>query len=217
MICQISNLLSKDELASLQVALATAEFVDGKLTAGWHTKQIKNNRQLKGSVGKDCRDQVKAALEHHPLFQAVARPKYIHSILLSRYDPGMDYGRYTDNALMGHYRSDISFTVFLSNPGDYDGGELVIEGADDEHSYKLAAGSAIVYPSTSLHRVDPVKQGVRLAAVGWVQSWVRDPSKRELLFDLDTVRRSLYSQRGKTNEFDLLCKSLANLIRQWSE
>lgn len=129
----------------------------------------------------------------------------------------MDYGRHTDNALMGQYRSDVSFTVFLSNPDEYDGGELIIESADDERAYKLAGGCTLVYPSSTLHRVEPVKRGTRLVVVGWVQSWVRDPAKRELLFDLDTVRRSLYAQSGKTNEFDLLCKSLANLTRQWCE
>ena len=118
---------------------------------------------------------------------------------------------------MGQYRSDVSFTVFLSDPSTYDGGELVSEGADRECSYKLSAGTAMIYPSSTLHRVNPIQRGTRLAAVGWVQSWVRDPARRELLFDLDTVRRSLYAQSGKTNEFDLLSKSLANLTRQWSE
>ena len=217
MIFQISNLLSQDEVTQLQSALASAEFIDGKLTAGWYAKQIKNNRQLKGSAGQDLRDHIKAALENHPLFQAAVRPKCIHSMLLSRYDPGMDYGRHTDNALMGQYRSDVSFTVFLSDPSTYDGGELVIEGADRECSYKLSAGTAMIYPSSTLHRVDPIQRGTRLAAVGWVQSWVRDPARRELLFDLDTVRRSLYAQSWKTNEVDLLSKSLANLTRQWSE
>ncbi|MEM6436188.1 MAG: Fe2+-dependent dioxygenase, partial [Cyanobacteria bacterium P01_D01_bin.115] len=134
-----------------------------------------------------------------------------------RYDTGMEYGRHVDNALMGNQRSDVSFTVFLSEPQDYDGGELVVEGAADEQCYKLAAGTAIIYPSSTLHRVEPVTQGTRLVAVGWVQSWIRDAAKRELLFDLDTVRRSLYTQSGKSNEFDLLSKSLANLMRQWVE
>ncbi|MEL6368946.1 MAG: Fe2+-dependent dioxygenase [Pseudomonadota bacterium] len=217
MLLQIPNVLSADEVADVRSVLETAEFIDGKLTAGWHAQQVKHNRQLTGTTAKDLRVQIKAALERHPLFQAAVRPKHIHSTLISRYDSGMAYGRHTDNALMGQYRSDVSFTVFLSSPQDYEGGELVIEGADDERSYKLAAGTAIAYPSSTLHRVDPVKQGTRLVAVGWVQSWVRDPAQREVLFDLDTVRRSLYAQSGKTNEFDLLSKSLANLLRQWSE
>lgn len=217
MIFEIPNALTPDELSKVQEALSTADFVDGKLTAGWFAKQVKNNRQVTGNTGKDLRELIQTALMRHPLFQAAVRPKHIHSLLLSRYDSGMDYGRHTDNALMGQYRSDVSFTVFLSAPEEYEGGELVMEGADDERSYKFAAGSAIAYPSSTLHRVNPVKTGVRLAAVGWVQSWVRDPAQREILFDLDTVRRSLYARSGKTDEFDLLCKSLANLLRQWAE
>jgi PKHD-type hydroxylase len=217
MIFQIPDVLSADELSAIQATLATAEFVDGKLTAGWHAKQVKQNQQLKGTDATDIRDRVQRALNRHPLFQAAARPRQIHSLLLSRYTSGMEYGRHIDNALMGSLRSDLSFTVFLSDPQDYHGGELVIEGADDERRYKLAAGAAIVYPSSTLHRVDAVTEGTRLVAVGWVQSWVRDAAKRELLFDLDTVRRSLYAQSGKTDEFDLLSKSVANLIRQWAE
>jgi len=173
--------------------------------------------QVKGATAKELRGQVQAALERHPLFQVAVRPRYVHSLLLSRYDPGMEYGRHTDNALMGQYRSDVSFTVFLSDPNDYEGGELVMEGADDERAYKLPAGAAIAYPSSTLHRVTPVTSGVRLAAVGWVQSWIRDPAEREVLFDLETVRRSLYAQSGKTDEFNLLSKSVANLLRRWAE
>ena len=217
MIFQIPDVLSADELSQVQTTLATAEFIDGKLTAGWYAKQVKHNQQIKGTEAKEVRELMRQALTRHPLFQAAVRPKQVHSLLLSRYDTGMEYGRHVDNALMGNQRSDVSFTVFLSDPQDYDGGELVVEGAADEQCYKLAAGTAIIYPSSTLHRVEPVTQGTRLVAVGWVQSWIRDAAKRELLFDLDTVRRSLYTQSGKTNEFDLLSKSLANLMRQWVE
>ena len=217
MIFQIPDVLSADELSQVQTTLATAEFIDGKLTAGWYAKQVKHNQQIKGTEAKEVRELMRQALTRHPLFQAAVRPKQVHSLLLSRYDTGMEYGRHVDNALMGNQRSDVSFTVFLSEPQDYNGGELVVEGAADEQSYKLAAGTAIIYPSSTLHRVEPVTQGTRLVAVGWVQSWIRDAAKRELLFDLDTVRRSLYTQSGKSNEFDLLSKSLANLMRQWVE
>ncbi|MGD1927594.1 MAG: Fe2+-dependent dioxygenase [Leptolyngbyaceae cyanobacterium] len=217
MIFQIPDVLSADELSQVQTTLATAEFIDGKLTAGWYAKQVKHNQQIKGTEAKEVRELMRQALTRHPLFQAAVRPKQVHSLLLSRYDTGMEYGRHVDNALMGNQRSDVSFTVFLSEPQDYDGGELVVEGAADEQCYKLAAGTAIIYPSSTLHRVEPVTQGTRLVAVGWVQSWIRDAAKRELLFDLDTVRRSLYTQSGKSNEFDLLSKSLANLMRQWVE
>ncbi|RZM79456.1 Fe2+-dependent dioxygenase [Leptolyngbya iicbica] len=216
MIFQIPHVLSDQELEQVRLALSEAEFIDGKLTAGWYAKEVKHNRQVQGDDGEEIRALIKSALLRHPLFQAAVRPKHIHSLLLSRYEIGMDYGRHTDNALMGQYRSDVSFTVFLSEPDAYQGGELVMEGADDEQCYKYPAGAAIAYPASTLHRVNPVTSGVRLAAVGWVQSWVKDPAQREILFDLDTVRRSLYAQSGKTDEFDLLCKSLANLIRRWS-
>ena len=220
MIVQIPHLLTADELTQIQQSLNQAEFVDGKLTAGWHAKLVKNNQQLAKTSSSTLKMMLLAALKRNQLFQAVARPKTIHSVLFSRYGEGMAYGRHIDNALMGgenFHRSDLSFTVCLNAPEDYAGGELVIEGADSEASYKLEAGSAIVYPSTTLHRVEPVSQGQRLVAVGWVQSLVRDAAKREILFDLETVKRSLFAQSGKTDEFDLVAKSLANLMRRWAE
>ncbi len=217
MLFQIPDVLSTEELQQLRSELSEAEFVDGKTTAGWYAKQVKNNQQLKRDAVKYLEPIVKAALMRHPLFQIAVRPKQLHSLRFSRYNIGMSYGTHADNAMMGSYRSDVSFTLFLSDPEDYAGGELVIEGADDEQSYKLPAGNAIVYPSSTLHRVNEVTQGQRLVVVGWVQSLVRDPAQRELLFDIDTVRRSLFAQYGKTNEFDLLSKSVSNLLRRWAE
>jgi len=141
-------------------------------------------------------------------------------MLFSRYENGMSYGRHVDNALMGNQeflRSDVSFTLFLSSPSTYKGGELVIESSDGDRTYKLEGGSAIIYPSSTLHQVEPVTEGVRLAAVGWIQSLVRDPNEREILFDLDTTRRSIFAKEGKTIEFDLISKSYANLLRKWAE
>ena len=220
MIFSIEQIFSPDELAEIRQVLDKAEFVDGKLTAGWHAKLVKNNQQLKvGTSQKELQAKVRATLLKNPLFQAAVRPKSIHSLLFSRYDVGMSYDTHVDNALMGGssglYRSDISFTLFLSSPEDYEGGELVIEGVQSEQSYKLDAGSAIVYPSTTLHRVNPVTEGTRLVVVGWVQSTVRDASDREILFDLETARRAIFAQSGKTAEFDLISKSMANLLRKW--
>ena len=217
MLFQIPDVLSADELSQIRAALATAEFVDGKTTAGWYAKQVKHNQQLQRGAGQPLEAVVTAALNRNPLFQIAVRPKQIHSLRFSRYGVGMSYGTHADNAMMGSHRSDVSFTLFLSEPTDYDGGELVIEAADDEQAYRLQAGNAIVYPSSTLHRVNEVTQGQRLVVVGWVQSLVRDPAQRELLFDLDTVRRSLYAQQGKTAEFDLLSKSVSNLLRRWVE
>ncbi len=221
MIVCIPNVLTADEIAHLQNCLAVAEFMDGKLTAGWHAKLVKHNQQLpKNSDTEALKQILQTALKRNALFQAIAFPKVIHSILFSRYQAGMSYGRHVDNALMGgghFWRSDVSFTVFLNNPDDYAGGELVIEGADSEQAFKLEAGSAIAYPSTTLHRVDPVTSGERLVAVGWVQSLIRAADQREILFDLDVVKRSLFAKDGKSDEFDLLSKSVANLLRKWAE
>ncbi|HEY9738358.1 MAG TPA: Fe2+-dependent dioxygenase [Trichocoleus sp.] len=220
MIFQIPDLLTAEELEQVTAQLSQAQFVDGKLTAGWHAKLVKNNEQIsrKDDSYQVLNRIIQTALDRHPLVQIAVRPRAVHSLLFSRYGPGMTYGRHTDNALMGgsaFLRSDVSFTIFLNAPEEYSGGELVVESADAETPYKLAAGSAIFYPSTTLHRVDPVTDGARLVAVGWIQSLIRDAAKREILFDLETVRRSLFAQSGKSDEFDLLSKSVANLMRRW--
>ncbi|MDY7015894.1 MAG: Fe2+-dependent dioxygenase [Cyanobacteriota bacterium] len=222
MIVAIDEVLSAQELGLLLERLDCADWIDGKKTAGWSAKLVKNNLQLARETAdaKNLQKRVTAALERNALFQATVQPRQIHSLLFSRYDVGMSYGAHVDNALMKRdrvWRADISFTLFLSSPSSYGGGELVIEESDGDRAYKLEAGSALVYPSSSLHRVEPVTAGRRWAAVGWVQSWVREERDREILFDLDTVRRSIFAKEGKTLEFDLLSKTYSNLLRQWAE
>lgn len=222
MIITIEDLISEAELKDLREVLASQEFSDGKLTAGWHAKVVKNNLQLNksASIAKQVSETVKTKLNSHPLFSAIAYPKTIHSLLISRYEAGMSYGRHVDNAFMGNgpkYRSDLSFTVFLNSPEDYDGGELCFEFSDGEKEYKLDGGSAVIYPSSTIHEVKEVTAGHRLVVVGWVESYIRDASQRELLFDLDTTKRSLFQQFGKTVEFDLIAKSHSNLLRRWSD
>jgi PKHD-type hydroxylase len=222
MIFSINDILNSETLDEITSTLNEAEFVDGKLTAGWHAKLVKNNRQLKAETSQNelLQEIIKTAFSRNTLFQTAIRPKTIHSILFSCYEKGMSYDRHVDNALMGShrvYRSDVSFTLFLNSPDDYTGGELIIEGMQDETSYKLTAGSAIFYPSTTLHRVNPIERGKRLVAVGWVQSFIRDTEDRELLFDLETARRVIFAKEGKTAEFDLISKSIANLLRKWAE
>ncbi|AFY77130.1 putative iron-regulated protein [Pleurocapsa sp. PCC 7327] len=219
MILAIDNILTPEELQFVVESLSQANFVDGKMTAGWHAKLVKNNIQLEKTSERavELTDLVKAVLERNLLLKTAVLPKIIHSILFSRYEKGMSYGSHTDNAFMGKWRSDVSFTLFLSSPNTYSGGELVVATMDGDRSYKLEAGSAIVYPSSMLHRVEPVTEGVRLVAVGWIQSLVRDPSEREILFELDTVRRSIFAKEGKTLEFDLLSKTHSNLLRKWAD
>jgi PKHD-type hydroxylase len=151
------------------------------------------------------------------VFRLAVRPKALSPLLFSRYERGMHYGSHVDDALMDGMRTDVAFTLFLCDPSDYDGGELAIESAAGEEIFKLDAGALVAYSAASLHRVTDVTRGTRLAAVGWARSFVRDPTRRELLFDLDTARRQLFAREGKSAEFDLLSKSFANLVRMWAE
>lgn len=223
MILCIDQVLTPEELESIQNSLANATFVDGKLTAGWHAKQVKQNQQLstKDAVAKSVKETVTQGLYRSQLFRMAVKPRNIRSPLISRYEKGMSYGTHVDNALMGQgsdlMRSDISFTLFLNSPEEYDGGELVMETTQGEQSFKLDAGAMITYPSTTLHRVKPVTKGVRLVAVSWVQSLIRDPNEREILFDLETARQAIFAKYGKTKEFDSIAKSCANLLRKWTE
>jgi PKHD-type hydroxylase len=219
MILCIAQVLPTDLLAEVTAYLADARFVDGAKTAGWHARLVKANEQLPTGdpLHADLIQRITGTVEQHPLFQIAARPKAVRPVMISRYTAGMQYGTHVDDAIMGGVRTDISFTLFLSDPDSYDGGELVMESTGGEQSYKLDAGSMIMYPSGALHRVEPVTRGARVAAVGWAQSLVREAGKREILFDLDTARRAIFQQQGKTAEFDLLSKSTANLLRLWAE
>jgi PKHD-type hydroxylase len=221
MILCIGEILTAQELEAIRIQLATAEFIDGKATAGWHARLVKNNTQIpqQSPTLATVRDLIDQALQRHSLFQIAVRPKLIRPVTISRYEVGMAYGTHIDNALMRNpmMRSDVSMTLFLSDPETYEGGELVIESSQGEEGFKLAAGAAIVYPSSTLHRVETVTQGVRLAAVTWVQSLIRDPQQREILFDLETARQAVFEASGKTPVFDLISKSHANLMRQWME
>lgn len=220
MILCISEVLTSEELSFVVAKLDTGEFIDGKATAGWHARLVKHNTQLpKSPVLEAVRDVVQAALDRNTLFQMAVRPKIIRPMTVSRYEMGMSYGTHIDNALMSQpqMRSDVSMTLFLSAPSTYDGGELVVESTQAEQVFKLEAGSMIIYPSSTLHRVEPVKQGVRLVVVTWIQSLIRNPDQREVLFDLDTARHNIFAKHGKTAEFDLISKAHANLLRQWAE
>ena len=220
MILCIADVLTAEELSVILDKLKEAEFGDGKTTAGEYVRDVKNNQQLKAApVASELKSMVLKALKRNELFQMAARPKAICPILFSRYEVGMYYGSHFDNALMGKetlYRTDISLTLFLSEPETYAGGELVIETHHGEQAFKLNAGAAIVYPSSTLHRVETVTQGTRYCAVTWGQSLIRDPFDRELLFDLDTARKAIFHKYGKTAEFDLIAKTQANLLRKWA-
>ena len=189
----------------------------GAETAGWHAKAVKHNRQLDraSALHQELAQELQQLLESHPLIQAAAFPRSIHGLLFSRSAVGEGYGRHVDNAWMAGGRSDLSFTVFLSAPDAYGGGALVLESPQGEEALRLPAGHAVVYPSTLLHRVEPVRAGERLVAVGWIESRIRQADQRELLFELDTARRALFARSGKDDIFDLVSRSYSNLLRRW--
>ncbi|MFM7286751.1 MAG: Fe2+-dependent dioxygenase [Cyanobium sp.] len=189
----------------------------GVETAGWHAREVKNNHQLdRGSaLHQQLATAVQEQLEAQPLVQAAAFPRRIHGVLFSRSGVGEGYGRHVDNAWMAGGRTDLSFTVWLSEPDTYQGGELVLESPYGEETFRLPAGHALVYPSTLLHRVEPVSHGERMVAVGWIESRIRQADQRELLFELDTARRALFARSGKDDVFDLISRSYSNLLRAW--
>ncbi len=215
----IGNVLSADELDTVSSVLRRARFVDGKATAGFAARTVKNNRQADGSDRslETIRKLVAERILGSEVFRLAVRPKTLGRLLFSRYENGMHFGSHIDEALMDGMRTDVAFTLFLSEPTSYAGGELVIENPAGEETFKLGAGALVAYPATSLHRVREVTSGSRLAAVGWARSFVRDSARRELLFDLDTARRQMFAHDGKTVQFDLVSKSLANLLRMWAE
>jgi PKHD-type hydroxylase len=215
----VQDVFDGPTLSAVQTELTKIEFVDGRATAGWHARLVKNNLQAASGdrAGTALRQTLATKIGDNPLFRLAARPKSLTPFLLSRYEPGMNYGSHVDDALMNGVRSDLSFTLFLSDPASYDGGALVIETPAGEDDIKLPAGSLVAYSSTTLHRVAPVTRGVRFVAVGWARSFIPDAARRELLFDLDTARQRLFQQHGKTAEFDLLSKTSANLPRMWAE
>jgi len=218
MILAIAELLTGADLDIIGAQLAGASFSEGRATAGWAARGVKNNLQAgEGPELNAVRELIATRLLEHTVFQLATRPKRLLGPLISRYEPGHVYGLHVDDAVMDGVRSDVAFSLFLSPPEAYDGGELVIESAAGEEVFKLAAGSLVTYPATSLHRVAPVSRGSRLVAAGWVRSFIRDPAHRELLFDLDTARRRLFDRDGKSAEADLLAKCTANLLREWCD
>ena len=218
MLMNVAEILTGDELAEIRETIGAMRFEDGRATAGWSARLVKENEQAReGAALRLLRERLTAALHRSEVFEAAVRPKALTPLIVSRYGPGQHYGTHVDNPLMDGLRTDVSFTLFLAEPDAYEGGELVIESLSGEEAIKLPAGHLVLYPSTTLHRVAPVTRGDRIVAVGWAQSFVRDAEKRELLFDLDRARRSLFERSGKTAEFDLLAKASANLMRMWAE
>jgi PKHD-type hydroxylase len=216
----LADVLTGTEMARLREGLATAPFRDGRATAGSAARRVKDNDQASGDDPdvQALARLVRAALERHPVFAALARPARWSSLMFSRYAGGQQYGLHTDDATMvdeagGPLRTDLSFTLFLSEPGTYDGGALLIDGLDGEREFRPDAGSAVLYQTGQLHRVTPVTRGERLACVGWIQSQVRRADQRELLFDLERLRPAVPDGEARL----LLDKSIGGLLRMWGE
>lgn len=218
MLLVIEGVLSAVEAQVLREAAADLPFEDGARTAGRFARAVKANDQAAPGAERDALlAKVERALAANPVFRAAARPRALTPLILSRYRSGQTYGLHVDDAMMGGLRTDLSFTLFLSDPGTYDGGALILEDRFEARAVKLSAGDMILYPSTSLHRVEQVAAGERLAVVGWVQSLVRQADRREILFDLDLAIETLHGAEGKSPLFDTLTRTRSNLLRMWVE
>ena len=226
MILQIEDLFPAGHLAHLRQRLDGANWQDGRLTAGAQAATVKSNLQLAQDdpLAIELGNQIIATLAQHPLFVSAALPLRFFPPMFNRYENGGQYGLHVDNAIrypLGSrdtVRSDLSCTLFLRDPDDYDGGELEIEDRYGCQQVKLPAGHLVLYPSTSLHRVTPVTRGSRVCAFFWIQSLVRSNSQREMLFDLDQSIQSLTAQHGHQDaDVTRLTGIYHNLLRQWAE
>ncbi len=215
----VEDLLSIEQLRAVQDGLEQAPFRDGAATAGPSAAQVKHNQQARpddpGVIALGRR--VRLALESHAVVRRLVRPVRWSGLIFSRYGPGQQYGLHADNAAMydtggGPLRTDVSFTVFLSDPDSYEGGALRLQDLSGERAFRPRAGAAVFYPTGLLHQVEPVTSGVRLACVGWVQSLIRRADQREILFDLERVRDTAAGDAAL-----LLDKAIGNLLRMWGE
>lgn len=228
MLLQIPNVLDPEQVTHARALLDQAAWEDGRMTAGQQSALAKRNEQLPqdSTIARGLGRIITAALERNLLFLAAALPKRIFPPLFNRYAAaaGHSFGNHVDNAIRitpdggERLRTDLSATLFLSDPADYDGGELVIDDTYGMHRVKLSAGDMILYPATSLHRIEPVTRGVRLASFFWIQSMVRDDGQRTLLFDMDMAIRRAAEKLGDQDESVIaLTGTYHNLLRRWAE
>jgi PKHD-type hydroxylase len=224
MILHIPSVLTQQHVQAALERLRAAEWVDGKTTAGYQGALVKNNRQVpEGSpLARELGALVLGALERNPLFISAALPNRVYPPMFNRYEGGMNFGSHVDNAVRlspvdgGKFRTDLSATLFLTAPGEYDGGELLIEDVFGTQQVKLPAGDMILYPASSLHKVTPVTRGARVACFLWVESMVRDDAERTLLFDLDTAIQRLTAANADEQARLTLTNCYHNLLRKWA-
>lgn len=224
MLLEIPRILNPEQVAAMKTALLDAEWVDGKVTAGHQSALAKQNRQLPETspVAQAQQTVILSALQKNNLFMSAALPQRVFPPLFNRYEGGEHFNNHVDNAIRvlpmgGQLRTDLSATLFLSEPDDYDGGELLIDDTYGAHKVKLKAGDLILYPSTSLHRVTPVTRGSRICSFFWIQSLVRDDGQRTLLFDLDLSIQALRREVGEHQALVAQTGIYHNLLRRWSD
>jgi PKHD-type hydroxylase len=223
MMIHIPNVLTPDQVARCRGVMEKAAWVDGRITAGHQSAKVKFNLQMPETApeARELSDMVLDALGRSNLFMSAVLPKQVFPPLFNRYDAGMTFGAHVDNAIRAgsgaRIRTDVSSTLFISAPEDYDGGELVVQDTYGEHTVKLPAGDMIVYPATSLHNVMPITRGSRIASFFWTQSMIRDESKRSLLFDMDMAIVRLAQDHPEHVANVELTAVYHNLLRQWAE
>ena len=225
MLLHIAEVLTSDEAQACHASLAAAEWIDGRVTAGYQSARTKHNHQLAEDhpLAHDLSARVVSALEKNSLFMGAALPLRVFPPLFNRYDMGASFGTHVDNAVRqisgtGHrIRTDLSATLFLTPPEDYDGGELVIEDTYGTHAVKLPAGHLVLYPSTSLHQVRPITRGACISSFFWIQSMIRDDGQRTLLFDLDVAIQRLVAEAPDHPSAVQLTGIYHNLVRMWAE
>ncbi|AUO21656.1 Fe2+-dependent dioxygenase [Pseudomonas sp. NC02] len=225
MLIEIPGLLSAEEVEVAVTTLLDQPWVDGKVTAGQRSARAKNNRQLSEDAPVAIRlgEQILSRLSDNALFMSAALPKKIYPPLFNRYSGGEAFDWHIDNAIRGlkgvreRVRTDISATLFLADPASYDGGELVIRDTFGEHSVKLTAGHLLIYPGSSLHKINPVTRGERIASFFWIESLVREDSQRQLLLDMDVAIQRLTAQHADDHALLQLSGAYHNLLRRWSD
>lgn len=221
MLIEIPELLNAAQLQKIHELLAGATFVDGKLTAGMAAARVKDNQELEQDpqLLQRLYRILMASVGQNARFRSFALPNRVADFIFARYRPGMHYGDHVDDPIMGggKFRTDVSMTVFLNEPDSYGGGELVIRTPFGDKRVKLAAGCAVVYPSSSVHHVADVTRGERLVALTWMQSFVRNAAQRELLFELDQAREYLLRNEPDSEHAKAVDRSYANLLRMWAD
>lgn len=225
MLLQIPNVLTAEQVAYCQQKLDAADWMDGRITAGHQSARVKNNQQLpeEHPIARELGEMIVQALEAHPLFMAAALPAKVFPPLFNCYRNGQSFGNHVDNAIRQvtgtphRVRTDLSATLFLAAPEEYDGGELCVEDLYGVHSVRLPAGHLVLYPASSLHHVRPVTRGARIASFFWIQSMVRDDGERTLLFDLDMAIQRIGSETPDHPSVLELTGVYHNLLRRWAD